>query len=154
MWDVVAADEGLRLRSLLYPALWHPNQEVVARCRRSLAYLPWSRMPIHDAPAVDCVCGIYGGRDAARARPFLALPTDDAVVYRVFGSLSMWGRVVEAELGWRSERGYPRELYVPTRANGARTGWRRRRLQADDVARELEVYGVSVEVADAVPLAA
>lgn len=148
---MVDVEGELRLRSLLYPSIWHPREEAVARCRRSLAYLPWGRMPLHEAPAVDCVCGIYGGREAGQARLFLALPVDDAVVYRVLGSMAMWGRVVEAELGWRSERAYPHELYVPRWDRGARLGWRRRRLRADEVAGGLEAYGVPVEVADTPP---
>ena len=133
---------------MLYATLWRPGEEAVARCRRSLAYLPWGRMSIHDAPAADCVCGIYGARAPEFARPFLTVPAGRAVAYRVLGRVALWGRVVEAEFGWRSGFGYPSALYVPTRSQGARFGWRRRRLGPDEVASALDTYDVPVEVTD------
>ncbi|MGI9659882.1 MAG: hypothetical protein ACR2OD_13310 [Gaiellaceae bacterium] len=136
------------MSSMLYAKLWQPGAEAVARCRRSLAYLPWGRMPIHDAPAADCVCGIYGARAPQFARSLLTAPAGGTVAYRVLGQVALCGRVVEAELGWRSAFGYPSNLYVPTRSQGARLGWRRRRLSPTEVASALQVYDVPVSITD------
>ena len=75
---------------------------------------------------------------------------------RVFGAVSLWGRVVETERGWRASCAYPRRIVVPSR--------RLERLVAvalwpyrptpGAVARELEAYGVEVEVVDAARLPA
>lgn len=154
VWNVVDVDGALRLSSLLYHSHWSPQEEVAATCRRSLAYLPWGRMPIHTAPASDCVCGIYGAMHSEQARPFLWAPGTDSASYRVLGRVALWGRVVQAQAGWRAEFGYPDRLYVAARNRYARQGWRRRRLRPADVARELAAYRVPVEVVDSVPMSA
>ncbi len=149
-WEVVESDGVLQLSSLRYAGIWEPGTEVAATCRRSLAYLPWGRMPIHTAPASDCVCGIYGAVKVEHARPFLWVAGSEAAAYRVVGRVSLWGRVVQAQFGWRAEFGYPEHLYVPATTHYARLGWRRRRLRAEEVASELEAYAVPVDVVDGV----
>ncbi len=108
-------------------------------------------MPIHSAPAADCVCGIYGAALATQARPFLWMPGRDQAAYRVVGRVSLWGRMVQAQRGWRAELGYPERIYVPATSGYARRGWRRRRLRAQDVAGALHAYGVPVDVTDTLP---
>lgn len=78
-------------------------------------------MPIHSAPAADCVCGIYGAALATQARPFLWMPGRDQAAYRVVGRVSLWGRMVQAQRGWRAELGYPERIYVPA-TSGSRGG--------------------------------
>jgi hypothetical protein len=70
-------------------------------------------------------------------------------VHRVVGRVTLWGRVVEAEAGWRASYGYPYALYVPS---GYRGRWRhaaRSALPAETVARGLRDYGVPVELVNA-----
>jgi hypothetical protein len=55
---------------------------------------------------------------------------------RALGEVSLWGRVIECERGFRASLAYPRRLYLP--ADGLH---RRRGRLVDD----LEAYGVPVE---------
>ena len=152
MWSVVAVDGGLRLSSLSYHELWEPGEALAARCRRTLAALPWGRLPLHDAPAYDCCCGIHALASARLAAACLDRPAEGRrrEVQRVVGAVSLWGRVVEAEHGWRAAFGYPLRLVVPS--------LRRQRVMAAalwpyrasprDVAAGLEAYGVPVELVE------
>ena len=149
VWDVVDVRGELRLSSLLYPAVWQPRREASAVCRRSLAYLPWERMALHEAPAVDCVCGIYGGARPIQAVAFLGLDGASGAVYRVLGRVSLWGRVVRAEAGSRAEFGYPEHIYVPEPSARARVRRWRRPPPATAVADALGDYGVPVELIEA-----
>lgn len=64
------------------------------------------------------------------------------------GTVALWGRVVEADAGWRGGLAYPTALLVPTGR------WRRivsaalwpYRHSPREVARHLEAYGVPVDV--------
>jgi hypothetical protein len=57
---------------------------------------------LHRAPAPRCTCGLYGAKDAA----FLERAPSPAVI----GTAALWGRVVEHELGYRGEFGYPQRV--------------------------------------------
>ena len=36
-------------------------------------------------------------------------------IHRVLGRVSLWGKVVEYDHGWRAEFAYPAELFIPAR---------------------------------------
>lgn len=145
VWSVVSHDGQLRLASLVYHALWPPQAELEARCRRPLAALPWARLPLHGTPDAECCCGIYGVSTFAGARPYLRTPIDSrlAIVGRVVGTVSLWGRIVECSDGWRAAFAYPERILVP---QPRRRRLARRPPSADAIAAELAVYGVPVEV--------
>lgn len=147
VWTVVEADGTLRLCSLVYRTIWRPGEEAVARCRRPLAALPWTRLPLHGPPDHDCYCGIHAVRTPERAALYLSAPLgrDVGAIARVIGEVALWGRVIEAEHGWRAGRGYPERLYLPEprRRRVARGGGG---LRLAAVARALEAYGVPVDV--------
>jgi len=144
VWSVLETGEGLRLASLVYHTRWEPGIETQARCRRRLAQLPWSRLPLHDPPNFDCRCGIYAVVSLRRALPYLDTVPEHGrrPVHRVVGQVRLWGRLVESDWGWRAGSGYPACLYVP-----ARVPWRSRMLRrpAASIANELAAYGVPVE---------
>ena len=158
VWNVVQADGELRLSSLVYHQIWPPGRKVGACCRRTLAALPWSRLPLHEAPGYDCCCGIYAVGSPELAARYLRTEVDNAprAVQRVFGAVSLWGRVVESDRGWRAAYGYPHRIVVPSRRLDRLAGaalWPYR-LTPGVVARELEAYGVEVDVVDAARLPA
>ena len=145
VWDVVELDGAYRLCSLAFWSIWLPGQELQAVCRRVWVEGPSTLAP-HDAPAPRCTCGVYGTRTATQTLAYSrSVRRRHDTVLRVVGRVSLWGRVVEAEAGWRAASGYPADVVVPA---GTRRG-RRRASSVEAVALGLADYGVPVELVDA-----
>jgi hypothetical protein len=53
----------------------------------------------------------------------------------------MWGKVIVAERGWRSEFAYPKELFLAADAD-----WSRAVTSLERYIEDLEAYGVAVRV--------
>lgn len=79
--------------------------------------------PDERCPAVDCICGLWAWSDEDRAvEKFDELleiyantwPLASQVITVAVGAVSMWGRVIEHEEGWRSELAYPYEIRIPS----------------------------------------
>jgi hypothetical protein len=84
---------------------WWPGYPQKARCS-----LPWfmrlGKGGSHEAPDPRCTCGLYATQSLeVFERPRPAWPPPPVV-----GTVSMWGRVVEHRLGWRSQFAYPARL--------------------------------------------
>ncbi len=82
---------------------WPPRRAVEARCGAPRV-LSVGRS--HDAPALDCRCGIYAARSLeifGRPRPAWPPPP-------VIGTVALWGTVIEHENGWRGRSAYPSRL--------------------------------------------
>lgn len=143
-----------RLCSLLYPAVWEPRAAFRACCRRPLAALPWGRLPLHESPNVDCVCGVYAVADPERALRYLSPDVAGAAraACRAVGAVALWGRAVEAQWGWRAARAYPVRVVLPEPAR-RRGGLLHRRAPLEAIARDLAAYGVEVAIASPVSLA-
>jgi hypothetical protein len=90
---------------------WHPNQSLTARCRASAVVgTIASRVEghdSHDAPQVNCTCGIYAVKTLHHFR------SAGYERYGVHGEVYLWGTVVEHELGWRAQFAYPKSLVLP-----------------------------------------
>jgi hypothetical protein len=84
--------------------VWQPQQAMTARCGvPSILKLGRHR---HDAPDIDCRCGIYASRSLeATERPRPAWPPPSVV-----GTVALWGTVIEHERGWRGRSAYPARL--------------------------------------------
>ncbi|HYJ62001.1 MAG TPA: hypothetical protein VE032_11120 [Actinomycetota bacterium] len=95
---------------------WRPREVAEAACKHAR---------LHAAPNVDCSCGLHGTHEAAILRRTRA-PA-------VLGRVALWGRVIEHELGYRGEFGYPQLLALvcqfcfwqwgPTGTRPAVVGW-------------------------------
>lgn len=115
-WHVIETPDGLRLHSIGRPVVWEPGVEQRADCRRRSSWPRRRRDRQHPAPEPTCSCGVWAVR-----RPQLAIAGLDIYgrswkpVHRVLGRVSLWGRVVEHDQGWRAECAYPAELFVPSR---------------------------------------
>jgi hypothetical protein len=102
IWNLAENDDGPRLR----PAgsgvdAWAPGRKAEARCTAKLL----SRTP-HPAPDPRCQCGIHASRSLdtfGLTRPAWPPPS-------VVGTVSLWGTVIEHELGWRAQYAYPARL--------------------------------------------
>lgn len=144
-WLVVREGEEFRLRSVLYDALWPPRRELIARCLHRRVPIPWRKRIDHAPPAPNCACGVYAAREPEEALSYIDGRgwTDSVTVHRVIGTVSLWGRVVECERGWRASCAYPKTIFVPP----ARTPlWLR--VDADVIALSLTAYDVQVELLD------
>jgi hypothetical protein len=117
-WLVVLVESEFRLCSPVYPTIWPPRQELRAICqgRKKSARRP-GLAAAHLAPEERCNCGIYASNSAERAAQMLvhvhAREYEYPVEQPVFGRVSLWGKVVECERGWRASCAYPAALYVP-----------------------------------------
>ena len=111
----VEAAGALRLCSIVCPTRWPPRQELVASCRSSEYRLKPELPAKHRAPEAACRCGIYACESAAGATPFLSCSRtpERQTLGLVLGRLSLWGKVVECQRGWRGERAHPACIYVP-----------------------------------------
>lgn len=95
-WTLTGRRDASRLRlrpvgGRMHP--WPPRKPAQASCKLG-------RM--HRAPDAECSCGLHGthGTDILRRTRNPA----------VLGTIALWGRVVEHELGYRGEFAYPQRL--------------------------------------------
>jgi hypothetical protein len=145
-WFVVEAEGALRLCSIVYHTLWPPRQELVASCRGGEHRLVPELPAEHTAPEAACRCGIYACESAAAAASFLRSSRAPArqTLGLVLGRVSLWGKVVECQRGWRGERAYPAGIYVP-RLSAEGRFLLARSPGAERVALALRSYGVPIE---------
>jgi len=65
---------------------------------------------------LDCSCGIYAFNDPLEAFVYLTRVRDRLLGMSVdvaIGTVSLWGKVVECELGYKAEYAYPHHIYLP-----------------------------------------
>ena len=88
------AGEGLLLRPVVGRSRqWQPREITRAACKRHR---------YHDAPDLDCRCGLH----ASQSMAILSRTRCPAVLGRV----AMWGRIVEHDFGYRAQFAYPQRL--------------------------------------------
>jgi hypothetical protein len=124
------------------PKVWQPRAATVAHCSN------WQSK--HDAPHPKHECGVYAFREQVDAeRKMIELIAYEREYARredrhkdsvrrprsnwACGRVLLWGRVVECELGWRAQYGYPYDVTLfggPTTARSLATDY------AVDVGRE------------------
>jgi hypothetical protein len=139
VWRVVARRGTYSLASVVKPTLWPAGEPLEAVCLRTSRLRAWwqqRRGEVRAVPDLRCVCGIYGAIDLSHVRQYLVDGPAYAAVAQVLGEVSLWGRVIECEYGFRASHAYPRRIYVP-----ADVGGRRR----EELLRGLEEYGVPVD---------
>ena len=95
-WALTGHRDGTEL--LLRPVAgrsrpWRPREPAEAACKHAR---------LHGAPNVDCSCGLHGTHDVEILRR-TRCPA-------VLGRVAFWGRVIEHELGYRAQFGYPQRL--------------------------------------------
>jgi hypothetical protein len=118
--DLVYAAEQ-RLCALNNPTLWPPRKPLHADCMTHGLSL-WGAPPSgwgllssdapeneheHVAPHPSCKCGIYARKEDPTGSIFADVHSSIAI-----GRVSLWGRVIEHERGYRAEFAYPYELKV------------------------------------------
>lgn len=96
--------EGGRLYSTVWGSLWPERARLEATCGLGGRSSPGGLRGMHDAPSLRCQCGIY----ALKAREDALYLADQIIAPDVaaIGRVSLWGRVVETQRGYRGQYGY------------------------------------------------
>lgn len=88
---------------------WKPRQALEAVCPESL----------HEVPDETCKCGVWTvchpmllDEIGWRTAPPMGIDSLPGIL--VIGEVSLWGKIVQHERGWRASVAYPRHLYVFT----------------------------------------
>lgn len=138
-WRLGAGDSLLRSLTGRHQQ-WQPGQALRARCRfddvdrsdwRYRMVSGFSTEP-HPAPREGCTCGLYAARSLEDLRGQMLFGLNRMVV----GQVSMWGKVIPGQHGYRSEFAYPARLSVFEGVINRDPG----------VLDSLSAYGVPVEV--------
>jgi hypothetical protein len=95
------------LKSVSHSTVWIPGEAVEAECG-SCDEIPGER---HG-------CGLYSAKtfEHLQSMHYHYYDAERGQQYSVVGEVSVWGKVVEGTSGWRSQYGYPRQLWVPFEA--------------------------------------
>jgi hypothetical protein len=121
-WRLVREGGSVVLHSVIQDHRWPPRAAMQAECGLG-----------HTPPVLSCRCGLY----AARSREWLQglryhYPSNVREIF-VIGEVELWGELVEADEGFRSQFAYPRRILVG--------------FEHWSVARELRAgYGVTVQL--------
>jgi hypothetical protein len=148
IWRIADEHGEIKLKSLFCEAEWPSLEPLEARCEAPRLF--WQRRSArHEAPECDCDCGIHAAPWSEIASVLNSgLPRSRLAL--VVGEVSLWGRVVEAQRGWRAAFAYPRRLsLIALDGQSRRRVGRRARggpLEEWRLARGLERYGVEVEL--------
>jgi hypothetical protein len=110
IWRVT--DDGLR--ATVWDADWPARTRFEASCRRGGgAYWQGEHEPAderHRPPEPGCECGIYAFKHREDAELLAREKVAGDVI--ALGRVSLWGRVIETELGYRAEYAHPYDLIL------------------------------------------
>lgn len=95
-----------RLGALGIDSQWPTRQALEAECKKSIGF---SSSGEHLAPEWSCTCGIWAFKDVDR---LVAAIGGQYPAVKVIGSVSLWGKVIETENGYRAQYAYPSELWL------------------------------------------
>jgi len=101
----VPADDWLRSFN---GRVWVPGERMEAVC-----FSPglWQIFEHGEAPETRCHCGVYAFQNIDPFMPMLHEP----VFELVFGEVSLWGKIVVHQDGYRARYAYPKRLWVDKR---------------------------------------
>lgn len=122
-WDVKADAVELGQVPLLRSATasayaWTPRQINYAICTKGTGRKNGQTAgKPHEVPAPGCRCGLHAAKDLDHLISLGYQDYDEEKgSWSVIGRVALWGRVIEGTQGWRAEKGYPDQLYVPYEA--------------------------------------
>lgn len=93
------------LYSTIYGVAWPRLERLESRCLSEDDDRP---ICLH-SPMQDCTCGVYAWSDRKFLDRIIKLEPGG---FPVWGQVSLWGRIVECEKGWRAQYAYPYSLLV------------------------------------------
>lgn len=101
---------------------WPPYEAMVGRCANMNGAGHIDQDEWKAAPVMDCTCGIYAFKDRTNAQYRSAFDVHPGNAFngffsgkgyhegQVWGSVSLWGRIIEHEIGYRAQFAYPLDL--------------------------------------------
>lgn len=101
-WDTTKGDGKILLEGFGTTVTWPPLRQIVAHCNDS----------DHAAPRFNCYCGMWAFKSLDILMNVLRSGTNGFKTIKVFGTVSLWGKVIETENGYRAEMAYPAELWL------------------------------------------
>lgn len=117
VWKILivpSPHEGLPiLRSVVLDTAWTPRREVAAEHSFDLG------AKCQGLVKSSCSCGVYAFKGPEEAFRYLLGVRDRLLgmaVDTALGTVSLWGKVVECERGYRAQYAYPRHIYLPATA--------------------------------------
>lgn len=93
------------LFSTVYGTPWPVQEKLTARC---FVDDPDAPICLH-CPMADCTCGIHAWSDRTYLDRIIQL---EPYGFPVWGQVSLWGRIVECERGYRAQYAYPYSLLI------------------------------------------
>jgi hypothetical protein len=110
IWRVT--DHGLR--ATVWDADWPARARFEASCRQGGAAYWQHEQDLaeerHRPPEPGCECGIYAFKERKDAELLAREKVAGDVI--ALGRVSLWGRVIETELGYRAEYAHPYDLIL------------------------------------------
>jgi hypothetical protein len=98
-WKVMSDVAGIFLGALGQSHRWNPKEKLSATCLVTGQ---------HPAPFSGCQCGIWSFKSLDN----LIAAIEGKYQSSVIGKVSLWGRVIETENGYRAQFAYPAELWL------------------------------------------
>jgi hypothetical protein len=98
------------LSSIILDTTWAPRRKITAEHNFDLGEKCSGLLE------PECSCGVYAFKNRADAFTYLVRVRDRLVGMSVdvaIGTVSLWGRVVECEKGFKGQFAYPHHIYVP-----------------------------------------
>lgn len=115
VWIPAAGSDSLPvLSSVILDMPWTPRRKVAAEHSFDLG------SSCRGLLESGCSCGLYAFKDPADAFGYLVKIRDRLPGMSVdvsFGAVSLWGRVIECEKGYKAQYAYPQHLYLPAPAS-------------------------------------
>jgi hypothetical protein len=110
-WRVWRIADG-RLHAVVWGHEWPVRARFAAQCEDAPSALwgPSEPDEAHAAPHWGCECGVYAFKHREAAELLAREKVDGGTL--VLGRVSLWGRVIESELGYRAEFAYPYDLFL------------------------------------------
>lgn len=97
-WSVKTSKNDWKLAALGQSDVWPAKKMMTAKCRSNGG---------HPVPHRDCQCGVWSFHSLDTLLAKL-----DGYTPKVIGQVTIWGRIIECENGFRSQFAYPKELWL------------------------------------------
>lgn len=141
-------DVEIGLSSLNQTILWLPNQKTQCYCalthkhrthKRKFLKFPFD-LEEKSEPFFNCSCGVYAYRELSRLQAEFK-PQQ----YRLLGEVSLWGKIIEHEDGFRAQFAYPRRFFYSEFEVKTKDKTKTNKVSNEELARKYaNIFGVEV----------